>query len=82
MNPRVTDVDYKNPYRLILSFENKEIREFDLSPYLNYPVFKPLTDESLCSKPQVFNGTVKWNDVIDFDPDTLFIESIPFSLGH
>jgi hypothetical protein len=75
MNPRVRSVEYKSKYKLILTFENSELKEFNLSPYLNYPVFESLNDESFCKKAKVFNGTVVWDDVTDFDPDTLYLES-------
>lgn len=75
MNPRIKTVIYKKPYRLILSFTNGEQKEFDLSPYLSYPVYKNLKDESFCSKVKVIDGTIAWNDEIDFDPDTLYLES-------
>jgi uncharacterized protein DUF2442 len=75
MNPRVSIVHYKNPYKLILTFTNKEVKEFDLSNYLIYPVYEALKDEAFCSKAKVFNGTVMWDEYIDFDPDTLYLES-------
>ena len=75
MNPRVTAVEYKSKYELLLTFENNELKEFNLSPYLHYPVFEFLNDESFCSKAKVFNGTVIWDDITDIDPDTLYLES-------
>ena len=75
MNPRVTVVEYKSKHKLLLTFENGELKEFNLSPYLHYPVFESLNDEWFCSKAKVFNGTVAWDDTIDFDPDTLYLES-------
>jgi Protein of unknown function (DUF2442) len=75
MNPRVTAVEYKSKYKLILTFENSELKEFNLMPYLHYPVFESLKDEFFCGKAKVFNGTVVWDDVTDFDPDTLYLES-------
>ena len=75
MNPRIKEAEYKGNHKLILTFQNGEIKEFDLSPYLHYPVFESLNDESFCSKVNVFNGTVVWDDITDFDPDTLYLES-------
>jgi Protein of unknown function (DUF2442) len=75
MNPRVTAVKYESKYKVVLTFSNKEVREFDFSSYLTYPVYSPLKNESFCQKVHVFNGTVSWDDTIDFDPDTLYLES-------
>ncbi len=80
MNPRVSSVQYQSQYKLILTFTNKEVREFDLAPYLNYPIFEVLKDESYCRKAKVFNGTVVWDEFTDFDPDTLYLESKPLIL--
>ncbi len=77
MNPRVITTDYKSPYKLILGFANGEVKAFDISPYLSFPVYHDLQDESFCSKAKTLNGTVVWNDEIDFDPDTLYLESKP-----
>ena len=47
---------------------------FDVSPYLNYPVFEVLKDTSFFNTAHVLYGTVVWNSEIDFDPDTLYLE--------
>ncbi len=75
MSPRVKQVKYKSPYKLLLTFANDEIKEFDLQPCLNYPVYETLQDEALCSRAKVCLGTVIWNDETDFDPDLLYLES-------
>ena len=80
MNPRISSVQYQSRYKLILTFTNKEIKEFDLVPYLNYPVFEVLKEETYCRKAKVFNGTVVWDEFTDFDPDTLYLESKPLIL--
>ena len=75
MNPRVIKVEYKSKHKLILTFENEEVKEFDFSNYLKYPIYFELEDESFCKKAKVFNGTVVWNNDTDFDPDRLYLES-------
>ena len=75
MNPRVIHVSYQSPYKLLLTFSNREQKQFDLTPYLRYPVFQPLQNEAFCQKAKVCFGTVAWDEVIDMDPDTLFLES-------
>lgn len=75
MNPRAVNVEYNSPYKLIITFSNGKVKEFDLLPYLHYPVYQPLRNELLCSKAAVQYGTVVWNEEIDIDPDRLFLES-------
>jgi len=77
MNPRVSHVQYQSPHKLLLTFTNNEIKVFDFSSYLKYPIYTILKDETFCKKAKVFNGTVIWNEFTDFDPDTLYVESLP-----
>jgi hypothetical protein len=77
MNPRVSHVQYRCPYKLLLTFTNNETKVFDFSSYLKYPIYTILNDEAYCKKVKVFNGTVIWDEYTDFDPDTLYIESLP-----
>lgn len=77
MNPRIQHVKYKHLYKLILSFTNGEIKEFDMSGYLHYPVYSKLNDVAFCSTAKVVMGTVAWDDDTDFDPDILYLESVP-----
>ncbi len=76
MNPRVKSVEYKNGYNLVLHFENDEVKLFNFRDYLRYPVFKPLADETFCKKVRALDGIVQWSDEIDFDPDTLYLDSV------
>jgi hypothetical protein len=77
MNPRVYSVEYKGNYKFLLTFKNKEVRQFDLSAYLKYPVYAALKDEAFCKTVKVVDGILKWNDSIDFSPDTVYLESEP-----
>ena len=81
MNPRVTQVVPLAGYGLILTFSNGETRRFDLSPYLRYPVFEPLRNEGFFMLAKPSHGTVAWTDEIDFDPDTLYLESVPVAIA-
>jgi len=66
---------YKGDYRLLITFTNQEVKQLDLQPYLHYPVYAPLKDEAFCKKAKIADGIILWNDYIDFDPDTLYLES-------
>jgi hypothetical protein len=77
MNPRVKNVHPLQNYLLELTFENDEVRIFNVAPYLNFGIFKELRDESFFNSVQPFMGTVKWPHDQDFCPDSLYEESIP-----
>lgn len=76
MNPRVLSVEYKGEYQLLLTFTNKEVKQFDFSSYLGYPVYQPLRDEAFCKKVKAIDGIIQWNEDIDFSPDTIYLQSV------
>ncbi len=80
MNPRIAAVTAQDDHSLLLTFANGEKRHFDMTPYLVYPVFKPLRQVTFFKLAQVGHGTVTWPQEIDFDPDTLYLESRPAKL--
>ena len=59
---------------MLLTFTNNEVKQFDLTAYHNYPVYQPLKDESFCKKVKSIDGIIQWDEYIDFDPDTLYME--------
>ena len=77
MNPRPTQVIANADHSLTLTFANGEIRRFDLTPYLRYPCFGPLKKSAFFLLARCDHGTVVWPQNIDFDPDTLYLESQP-----
>jgi len=68
-------VEYKGNHQLLITFTNKEVKQFDLNGYLDYPVYEPLKDEAFCKNVIVSDGVIVWDEDIDFDPDTLYLES-------
>lgn len=78
MNPRVVKARAEKDGVLLLTFSNGEERQFSVLPYLDYPVYQPLKNQGVFEAVSVFNGTVCWgaNGEIDFDPDTLYLESM------
>ena len=75
MNPRITNVQADNNFKLILSFTNGEIREFDMTPYLKIGVFRELQDEAKFKAVKPFLGSIQWVNGQDLCPDTLYLES-------
>lgn len=75
MNPYVVDGSCQSPHKLLLTFGNNEQRVSDLTSYLHYCVFQPLQNEDFYQQLIARLNTVTWNNTIDFDLDTLFLES-------
>ena len=76
MNPRVKAVQPLENYLLKLTFDNDEVRFFDVSPYLNLGIFSELKDQKFFKSVAPFMGSIKWPHDQDFCPDTLYEESV------
>ena len=75
MNPRVRKVRPLRNYRLEIEFENSEIRQFDLTPYLDRGIFRELKNIAYFSRVQVSIGSIQWPHGQDLCPDTLYEDS-------
>lgn len=75
MNPRAKKVHVKEGFTLEVEFSNGEIRLFDVTPFLQYPVYKPLKDRALFEQIFIRQGIVQWPNEIDIAPDTLYLDS-------
>ena len=76
MNPRVKNVTPLENGLLKLEFTSNECRIFDAKPYLDKNMFVELKQKEVFDTARVFNGTVVWNNELDFCPDTLYLESV------
>lgn len=74
MNPRVTVVKPNADHTITVTFENGEIKVFDVKPYLDKGIFKELQDMNLFNSVRPVLGTVQWKNGQDFCPDTLYLE--------
>lgn len=73
----VVSVQTRPDFQLDLEFENGERRRFDMSSYLQYPVFRRLENPGFFSLARVEYGTVVWPGDIDIAPETLYELSVP-----
>ena len=62
-------------YNLLLTFENGEQRQFDMSPYLNLGIFQELKDEKIFRTVKTNFDTIEWDNEADIDPEILYKES-------
>jgi hypothetical protein len=75
MNPRITSVKPQQNYHILLTFDNSEIRLFDMNPYIKKGFFKQLQNEDYFKKVKPFLGSVQWENGQDLCPDMLYLES-------
>ena len=77
MYPRVKDVKPQNDYKILLTFDNEELKVFDMKPYINKGFFKQLQDKSYFNTVKPFMDSIQWQNGQDLCPDTLYLESQP-----
>ena len=75
MNPRVINVKPEQNYSLLLTFNNGEVKRFDVKPYLEIGIFKELQDLSVFNSVKPFLGSIQWVNGVDLCPDTLYMDS-------
>ena len=79
MNPRVVAVHPHNDFMLTLTFENGEVRRFDVKPYLDKGIFRELKDPGIFNTVKAILGSIQWQGGQDFCPDTLYMDSEPLA---
>ena len=75
MYKSVTNVVPTDDHKLILSFDQKEQRIFDISPILNFGKFSELKDLKIFKKVHVSFDTIEWENGLDLDPEYLYEKS-------
>ena len=75
----VKEVKPIDNYKLILTFENNEVKIFDMIPYLDKGIFQELKDENLFKAVKVSFDSIEWPNEAVIDPETLYEDSISYS---
>ena len=77
MNPDVKVAEPLADYKLRIQFVNDELKEFDVTPFLEKGIFSELKDESYFKQVRVAFGSVEWPNEQDFSKDTLYLLGNP-----
>jgi len=75
MNPRPISVKPLNDHELLITFQNNEVKIFDVKPLLKYPLYKDLNNSSFFKTVKADGSCVYWNDDVDLCPDMVYEES-------
>ena len=73
MLPRVSSVEARPDYSLVLTFRNGERRLYDAKSLLKLPMYKNLAKVFMLARTEY--GTVIWPGDLDISPDTLYLNS-------
>ena len=75
MSPDVVKADILEEYKLSILFANNEVRIFDMAPYLEYPIFRPLKEQNELKKIHIVDGTIEWECGAELSTDTFYLGS-------
>ncbi len=78
----VKSVKATEGHRLIIGFDNGEVRVFDMKPLLSLGRFSELTSQETFMKARVAFDTVEWENGLDLDPEYLYEQSAPYEAGR
>jgi len=73
----VTQAKYLEDYKVILHFNNGEVRMVDLYSSLKGEVFEPLKDKGYFQRFSIKFNTIEWENGADFAPEYLYEISTP-----
>jgi hypothetical protein len=62
-------------YKLLILFDNKEKRIFDVAPYLSDSFFAPLKNPAVFKSVKISPISLEWAGGIDICPDELYYNS-------
>jgi hypothetical protein len=77
MNPDVKVAEPLADYKLSIQFVNDELKEFDVTPFLDKGIFSELKDKNYFKQVRVAFGSVEWPNQQDFSKDTLYLLGNP-----
>ncbi|WP_423907138.1 DUF2442 domain-containing protein [Candidatus Spongiihabitans sp.] len=72
MHPAVISVVCKPDYVLSVVFDNDECGVLDMSPYLDFGVFKKLLEPGAFETAHVSFGTIAWKSGADLAPEFVY----------
>lgn len=76
MTPKIIKVHPQKNYQLLLTFDNEEMRIFDMKKYIyRSNFFRQLEDEDYFKTVRVSLGSIEWKNGQDLSPYTLYLSS-------
>ena len=75
--PKVINVIPQPDYCLLVTFDNQELRLFDVKPYLDFEAFRELKNLRLFNAVRSAGLSVEWEHGQDICPDELYYNSTP-----
>ena len=75
--PKAIEVIPQSEYNLLVTFNNKEKRRFDVKPYLDFKPYNELKNLTLFNTVKIGGLSIEWLHGQDICPDELYYNSTP-----
>ena len=72
MTPKAMNVEILENYELKITFQNGEVKIFDVKPYFGHKIFDELKDEKLFKTVKIAGLSIEWDNGADICPDELY----------
>ncbi|MGD9707645.1 MAG: DUF2442 domain-containing protein [Candidatus Delongbacteria bacterium] len=59
-------------YKLLITFDNGEVKIFDMKPYLDTGIYKELKNIDVFNSVRVSFDAVEWSNGADLDPEEVY----------
>ena len=66
-------------YKLLITFDNDEVRTFDMKSYLDTGIYRELKNVDIFNAVKVSFDAIKWPNGADLDPEEVYKMSIKSS---
>lgn len=73
-------VECLSDYKLLITFSNGEKKIYNAQNDIHQGVLTKLQNKSFFAQAKIARGSVVWDDEIDIAPETLYAESIAYTL--
>lgn len=72
MTPKAINVETIENYKLKVTFDNGEVKVFDVKPYFEHKLFDELKDDKLFKTVKIAGLSIEWDNGADICPDELY----------
>ena len=72
MTPKAINVEAIENYELKVTFDNGEVKIFDVKPYFGHKLFDKLKDVKIFKIVKIAGLSIEWDNGVDICPDELY----------
>ena len=76
MRPKAVKVEPQKNYILKITFDNGEVKMFDVKPYMEHKAFEQLKSVTMFNTVKISGLSISWANGADICPDELYFNSL------